>query len=79
MVLGELTLCPSPTLDRKVTALSQPDAEALRTEIRKAKALLRHPDLPLGVNLTVLPQLASPDYPAIIQVTAWPSSRCGRY
>jgi NAD(P)H-dependent flavin oxidoreductase YrpB (nitropropane dioxygenase family) len=51
-----------------VTALTQPNAEALRTEIQKTKALLTSPDLPVGVNLTVLPQLKAPDYPAIIQV-----------
>ena len=57
----------------QVTALSQPSAEALRTEIRKTRALLRSPDLPIGVNLTVLPQLSAPDYPAIIQVKPSPS------
>jgi len=51
-----------------VTALTQPSADALRDEIRKTKALLKSPDLPIGVNLTVLPQLKSPDYPAIIEV-----------
>ena len=51
-----------------VTALTQPNAEALRTEIHKTRALLKSPDTPIGVNLTVLPQLSAPDYPAIIQV-----------
>ena len=51
-----------------VTALTQPNAEALRTEIQKTRDLLTSPDVPIGVNLTVLPQLKAPDYPAIIQV-----------
>lgn len=51
-----------------VTALTQPNAEALRTEIQKTRSLLKQKDIPIGVNLTVLPQLKSPDYPAIIQV-----------
>ena len=40
-----------------VTALTQPNAEALRTEIQRTRSLLRAPDVPIGVNLTVLPQL----------------------
>ena len=59
-----------------VTALTQPNPEALRTEIQKAKALLKSPDLPIGVNLTVLPQLKAPDYPAIIQVLIDEQIRC---
>ncbi len=51
-----------------VTALTQPNAEALRSELQKAKSLLRSADTPIGVNLTVLPQLKSPDYPGIVQV-----------
>ena len=51
-----------------ITALTQPNAEALRSEIQKTRSLLRSPDTPIGVNLTVLPQLNSPDYPAIVQV-----------
>ena len=51
-----------------VTALTQPDAAALRKEIRKTKSLLSSPDLPFGVNLTVLPQLKAIDYPAILDV-----------
>ena len=51
-----------------ITALTQPNAEALRSEIHKTRSLLRSPDTPIGVNLTVLPQLNSPDYPAIVQV-----------
>lgn len=51
-----------------ITALTQPNAEALRREIQKTRSLLRSPDTPIGVNLTVLPQLNSPDYPAIVQV-----------
>jgi nitronate monooxygenase len=37
-----------------VTALTQPSAEALREEIQKTKALLKSPDTPIGVNLTVI-------------------------
>ena len=51
-----------------MTALTQPSADALRKEIIKTRALLRSPDIPIAVNLTVLPQLKSPDYPGIIQV-----------
>ena len=51
-----------------VTALTQPNADALRAEIQKTRSLLTSPDVPIGVNLTVLPQLKSPDYPGIIKV-----------
>mmetsp|Transcript_19392 Transcript_19392/g.31922 ORF Transcript_19392/g.31922 Transcript_19392/m.31922 type:complete len:330 (-) Transcript_19392:1749-2738(-) len=44
-----------------VTALTQPDAVALREEIRKCKSLT---DKPFGVNLTLLPMLVPPDYEA---------------
>ena len=51
-----------------VTALTQPNADALRAEIQKTRSLLKSQDLPIGVNLTVLPQLKAVDYPAIIDV-----------
>ena len=51
-----------------VTALTQPNADALRAEIQKTRSLLKSQDLPIGVNLTVLPQLKAIDYPAIIDV-----------
>lgn len=51
-----------------VTALTQPDATALRAEIQKTRTLLKSPDTPIGVNLTVLPQLKAVDYPAILEV-----------
>ena len=51
-----------------VTALTQPDAAALRAEIQKTRTLLKSPDTPIGVNLTVLPQLKAVDYPAILEV-----------
>ena len=51
-----------------VTALTQPNAEALREEIKKTRSLLHDKHAPIGVNLTVLPQLNSPDYPEIVQV-----------
>ena len=31
-----------------VTALTQPNAEALRVEIQKTRSLLRSPDIPIG-------------------------------
>jgi nitronate monooxygenase len=48
-----------------MTALSFADPEALRTEIRKCR---RMTDNPFGINLTFLPTLRPPDYPAYIQV-----------
>ena len=50
-----------------MTALSQPDAEALRAEIRKCRDMT---DKPFGINLTFLPSLRAPDYPAYINVCA---------
>ena len=35
-----------------VTALTQPNAEALRTEIHKTRALLKSPDTPITVRIT---------------------------
>ncbi len=47
------------------TALTYPDAEGLRDEIRKTKTMT---DKPFGINLTFLPTLRPPDYPSYIQV-----------
>jgi len=48
-----------------MTALTFSDPEALRAEIHKCRQLT---DNPFGVNLTFLPTLRPPDYPAYIQV-----------
>ena len=48
-----------------MTALSFPDADALRTEIRKCRQMT---DKPFGINLTFLPTLRPPNYPAYIDV-----------
>jgi nitronate monooxygenase len=48
-----------------MTALTFPDAERLRAEIRACRALT---DKPFGVNLTFLPTLRPPDYPAYIDI-----------
>ncbi len=48
-----------------MTALSFPDPERLRSEIRRCRSLT---DKPFGVNLTFLPTLRPPDYPALIDV-----------
>ncbi len=48
-----------------MTALTHPNAEALRAEIKKLRTLT---DKPFGVNLTFLPSLRQPDYPAYIKV-----------
>jgi NADH:quinone reductase (non-electrogenic) len=48
-----------------MTALTFPDPEALRAEIRKCRNMT---DKPFGVNLTFLPTLRPPDYPALIHV-----------
>lgn len=48
-----------------VTALTQTSPEALQAEIRKVKALTTKP---FGVNLTLLPALSPPDYPAYADV-----------
>ena len=48
-----------------MTALTHPEPEGLRAEIRKCRALT---DNPFGVNLTFLPTLRPPDYPAYIRV-----------
>ena len=48
-----------------MTALTHPDAEALRAEIKKTRTMT---DKPFGINLTFLPSLRQPDYPSYIQV-----------
>jgi nitronate monooxygenase len=48
-----------------MTALTFPDADALRAEIRKCREMT---DKPFGINLTFLPTLRPPDYPAYIDV-----------
>ena len=48
-----------------MTALTYPDAEGLRAEIKKTRTMT---DKPFGVNLTFLPTLRPPDYPSYIQV-----------
>lgn len=48
-----------------MTALTHPDAEGLRSEIRKVR---EQTDKPFGVNLTFLPSLREIDYPAYIKV-----------
>ena len=48
-----------------MTALSFPEPEGLRAEIRKCREMT---DKPFGINLTFLPSLRQPDYPAYIHV-----------
>jgi nitronate monooxygenase len=48
-----------------MTALTFPEAEQLRAEIRKCREMT---DKPFGVNLTFLPSLRPIDYPAYINV-----------
>jgi nitronate monooxygenase len=48
-----------------MTALTFPEAEGLRAEIRKCRDMT---DKPFGVNLTFLPTLRPIDYPAYIKV-----------
>jgi len=48
-----------------ITALTQPNPEALRAEIRKCRTLTNKP---FGVNMTLLPILIPPDYAAYAQV-----------
>jgi nitronate monooxygenase len=48
-----------------MTALTFPDTELLRAEIRKCRNMT---DRPFGINLTFLPTLRPPDYPALIDV-----------
>lgn len=48
-----------------MTALSHNTPEKLRNEIRKVRTLT---DKPFGINLTFLPSLRTPDFPAYVQV-----------
>lgn len=48
-----------------MTALSFPTAQELRQEIRRCRELT---DKPFGINITFLPTLRAPDYPAYIDV-----------
>ncbi len=48
-----------------MTALTFPEPEGLRAEIRKCREMT---DKPFGINLTFLPSLRQPDYPAYIDV-----------
>jgi len=48
-----------------MTALTFPDPEDLRKEIRKCRQLT---DKPFGINLTFLPTLTPPDYPGYIRI-----------
>lgn len=50
-----------------MTALSFPEPDDLRSEIRRCRDLT---DKPFGINLTFLPSLRQPDYPAYLQVCA---------
>ena len=47
-----------------ITGLTQRTPEALANEIRRCRAMT---DKPIGVNLTFLPTVSSPDYPGYIQ------------
>ncbi len=48
-----------------LTALTQPDPDALRQEITRCRAMT---DRPFGVNITVFPTTRSPDYAAFARV-----------
>lgn len=48
-----------------MTALTFPEPEGLRAEIRRCRKMT---DRPFGINLTFLPTFRPPDYPAYIQV-----------
>ncbi|TLS30761.1 hypothetical protein PpBr36_03143 [Pyricularia pennisetigena] len=48
-----------------ITALIFPTPEGLREEIRKCRTMT---DKPFGVNLTLLPSMVPPDYPAYVRV-----------
>ncbi|KAK4968666.1 hypothetical protein LTR28_001878 [Elasticomyces elasticus] len=48
-----------------IKALTQPTPEDLRKEIRKCRTMTKNP---FGVNLTLLPALQPPDYPAYARV-----------
>jgi len=48
-----------------LTALTQPDPEALRKEIRRCRTMTKSP---FGVNLTLLPAIVPPDYAGYARV-----------
>jgi len=48
-----------------LTAVTQPNPEALRQEIRKTRALTSKP---FGINMSFLPAASPPDYEAYIKV-----------
>ncbi len=48
-----------------ITALTQPSPEDLRKEIQKCRSMTNNP---FGVNLTLLPAMVPPDYPAYAKV-----------
>ncbi|KAF1813595.1 2-nitropropane dioxygenase [Eremomyces bilateralis CBS 781.70] len=48
-----------------ITALTQPTPEDLRKEIRRCRTMTKNP---FGVNLTLLPAMVPPDYPAYARV-----------
>lgn len=48
-----------------ITALTQPNPEALRTVIRETRAAT---DKPFGVNITILPSINPPDYEGFARV-----------
>ena len=48
-----------------LTALTQPTPEDLRKEIRRTREMTKYP---FGVNITLLPAMVPPDYPAYAQV-----------
>jgi NAD(P)H-dependent flavin oxidoreductase YrpB (nitropropane dioxygenase family) len=48
-----------------ITALTQPSPEDLRKEIRKCRSMTKNP---FAVNLTLLPAMVPPDYPAYARV-----------
>jgi len=50
-----------------LTALTQPNPEALRAEIRRCRSMTSKP---FGVNLTILPAMNAPDYDSFAQVIA---------
>jgi NADH:quinone reductase (non-electrogenic) len=60
-------VCPQGGLGI-ITALTQPTPEDLRAEIRKCRALLDDPELPFGVNVTLLPALVPTDPEPILRV-----------
>lgn len=50
-----------------LTALTQPNPEALRAEIRRCRSMT---DKPFGVNMTILPALIPADYDSFVKIIA---------